>query len=60
VGVLTIEEYIERRRKMVIMKYAQMRNIYTMGSKCKTSQKIASNPLFGGKLNIIAMMLQGL
>jgi hypothetical protein len=26
-GVLMIEEYIERRREM-IMKYAQMRNIY--------------------------------
>jgi hypothetical protein len=41
-GVLTIEEYIERRRE-TIMKYIQMRNIY---GKCKSSQKIDSNLLW--------------
>jgi hypothetical protein len=40
--VLTIEEYIERRREMT-MKYTQTRNIY---GKCKSSQKIASNLLW--------------
>jgi Flp pilus assembly protein CpaB len=38
-GVLTIEEYIARRRQ-TIMKYAQTRNIY---GKCKSFRKIASN-----------------
>jgi hypothetical protein len=38
-GVLTIEEYIERRRE-TIMKYTQMRNIH---GKCKSSRKIDSN-----------------
>jgi hypothetical protein len=41
-GVLTIEEYIERRRE-TIMKYTQMRNIY---GKCKSSRKIDSNLLW--------------
>jgi hypothetical protein len=41
-GVLTIEEYIQRRRD-TIMKYAETRNIY---GKCKSSQKIASNLLW--------------
>jgi hypothetical protein len=41
-GVLTIEEYIERRRE-TIMKYAQTRNRY---GKCKSSRKIASNLLW--------------
>ena len=41
-GVLTIEEYIQRRRD-TIMKYAETRNIY---GKCKSSRKIASNLLW--------------
>jgi hypothetical protein len=41
-GVLTIEEFIERRRE-TIMKYAQTRDIY---GKCKSSRKIASNLLW--------------
>jgi hypothetical protein len=41
-GVLTIEEYIQRRRE-TIMKYAATRNIY---GKCKSSRKIASNLLW--------------
>jgi Flp pilus assembly protein CpaB len=36
-GVLTIEEYIQRRRD-TIMKYVETRNIY---GKCKSSRKIA-------------------
>jgi hypothetical protein len=40
--VLTIEEYIQRRRE-TIMKYAQMRDIY---GKCKSSRKIACNLLW--------------
>jgi len=51
-GVLTIEEYIQKRRE-TIMKYAQTRDIY---GKCKSSRKIASN-LLGGRLIIIAMTL---
>jgi hypothetical protein len=35
-GVMTIEEYIQRRRE-TIMKYAQTRDIY---GKCKSSRKI--------------------
>jgi hypothetical protein len=54
-GVLTIEEYIQRRRE-TIMKYAQTRDIYGM---CKSSRKISSN-LLGGRLIIIAMTLQRL
>jgi hypothetical protein len=45
-GVLTIEEYIQRRREM-ILKYVEMRNTY---GKCKSSQKIASN-LFWWEVN---------
>jgi hypothetical protein len=41
-GVLTIEEYIQRRRD-TIMKYVETRNIY---GTCKSSQKIASNLLW--------------
>jgi hypothetical protein len=42
-GVLTVEEYIQRRRE-TIMKYAQTRDIY---GKCKSSRKrIASNLLW--------------
>jgi hypothetical protein len=41
-GVLTIEEYIKRRRD-TIMNYAEMRNIY---GKCKSSRKKASNLLW--------------
>jgi hypothetical protein len=44
VRVLTIEEYIQRRRD-TIMKYAQTRDIY---GKCNSSRKIASNLLVGG------------
>jgi hypothetical protein len=40
--VLTIEEYIQRRRD-TIMKYAETRNIY---GKYKSSRKIASNLLW--------------
>jgi hypothetical protein len=55
-GVLTIEEYIQRRRE-TIMKYAQTRDIY---GKCKSSRKIAIATYVGGRLIIIAMMLQRL
>jgi hypothetical protein len=55
-GVLTIEEYIQRRRG-TIMKYAQTRDIY---GKCKSSRKIDLATYFGGRLIIIAMMLQRL
>ena len=41
-GVLTIEEYIQRRRD-TIMKYVETRNIY---GRCKSSRKIASNLLW--------------
>jgi hypothetical protein len=41
-GVLTIEEYIKRRREM-IMTYTQNTSIY---GKCKSSRKIASNLLW--------------
>jgi len=37
-GVLTTEEYIQRRRETII-KYAETRNIY---GKCKSSRKIFS------------------
>jgi hypothetical protein len=40
-GVLTIEEYIQRRRD-TILPYAQSRNIY---GRCKSSEQIGSNLL---------------
>jgi hypothetical protein len=54
-GVLTIEEYIERRREQTIMKYAQTRNnlfetphicktIYIVYGKCKSSRKNNLSP----------------
>jgi hypothetical protein len=54
-GVLTIEEYIQRRRD-TIMKYDETRNMY---GKCKSSRKIASN-LRWWEVIIIAMTLQRL
>jgi hypothetical protein len=41
-GVLTIEEYIQRRRD-TILPYAQSRNIY---GRCKSSEQIGSNLLW--------------
>jgi hypothetical protein len=55
-GVLTIEEYIQRRRE-TIMKYAQTRDIY-MGSAKAPERKLAT--YFGWRLVIIAMMPQRL
>jgi hypothetical protein len=46
-GVLTIEEYIQRRRE-TIMRYAEARIIY---GKCKSSRKIASNNLLWWEVN---------
>lgn len=46
-GVLTIEEYIQRRRE-TIMSYAETRTIY---GKCRDSQKIANNNLLWWEVN---------